>query len=68
MKSHKGMQEKKARFIHRQRKTRRQKNLVKISWLAMKANSNFMHNQLLSPLINIFPIDPPPPPNPLLPN
>jgi hypothetical protein len=37
-----------------------ERTLSKMPWPAKKANSNFMHNQLLSPLLNIF-ITPPPP-------
>ena len=32
------------------------RTLFNILWLEKKANSNFMHNQILSPLLNIFPI------------
>jgi hypothetical protein len=31
------------------------RTLIKIPWSTKKASSNFMHNQLLSPLLNIFP-------------
>ncbi len=65
--------EKEAEFIHRQPKKRRRKNPdQKIPWPAKKANSNFMHNQLLSSLFNIFSItspsltSSPPTPNPRL--
>jgi hypothetical protein len=53
--------EKEADFVHRQPKKRRRKNPdQKIPWPAKKANSNFMHNQLLSSLLNIFSITSPP--------
>jgi hypothetical protein len=34
------------------------RTLSKMPWPAKKANSNFMHNQLLSPLLNIFSTNP----------
>jgi hypothetical protein len=36
------------------------RTLIKIPWLAKKVNSNFKHDQLLSPLLNIFPSPHPP--------
>jgi hypothetical protein len=40
------------------------RTLIEIPLPAKKASLNFMHNQLLSPLLNIFPINTPPPPIP----
>jgi hypothetical protein len=55
-------QEKEPDFIHRQRPRKQgRRTLIKIPWPAIKANSNFMHNQLLPPPSQHSPHQPPPP-------
>ncbi len=51
-------QNKEADCMHSRQKKKRRENPDQIPWPAQKANSNFMHNQLLSPLLNIFCITP----------
>jgi hypothetical protein len=51
--------DKEAEFFHSESLKRRRKIPAQNAVPATKANSNFMHNQLLSPLLNILPIKPP---------
>ncbi len=51
-------QEKEAEFIHSQSKKRRRTNQNGVA--SKEGKLNFLHDQLFSPLLNIFPITPPP--------
>jgi hypothetical protein len=49
--------EEEAEFIHRQRKKRRRKSPDQYTVAGQEGKLRLMHNQLLSPLLDIFPIN-----------